>query len=239
MRSSVHRQEQRVLTTPRSPPAPQAISRIWMLPVTWLEHQANTNPVHTTGADGNVRGGANAVGRGELRNERVASFGNGLSEQGGKPLLATPPQSDPILQGFVMRQNAVSRRTPRPGFKADISPFRFSSKRCERHSYAGNLVMLCGTPAPVKYERRKVTAMNSHRSFDVNAANALAHARRLPPPWRIISNRHTCRPCYFTIQSYLRNVGRFTPGPFKPLRQSLGLREPLPGVGSPQDLPAP
>jgi hypothetical protein len=105
-----------------------------MLPVTWLEHQANTDPVHTTGADGNVRGGANAVGRGELRNERVASFGNGLSE----------------LQRFVVRQKVVSRRIPRSGFKAGINSFRFSSKRYERHSYCRHLMMVCGTPAPVK-----------------------------------------------------------------------------------------
>ena len=33
--SSVHRQENRVLTTHSSSPVPQAISWIWMLPVTW------------------------------------------------------------------------------------------------------------------------------------------------------------------------------------------------------------
>ena len=45
--SSVQRQENRVLTTQSSPPAPQAISWIWMLPVTWLERgrkQASCRP---------------------------------------------------------------------------------------------------------------------------------------------------------------------------------------------------
>ena len=36
-RSSVHRHENRVLTTHSSSPAPQAISWIWMLPVTWQD----------------------------------------------------------------------------------------------------------------------------------------------------------------------------------------------------------
>src|SRR5262249_23276649 len=36
-RSSVQRQENRVLTTHSSPPAPQAISWTWMLPVKWLD----------------------------------------------------------------------------------------------------------------------------------------------------------------------------------------------------------
>ena len=45
--SSVQRQENRVLTTQSSSPAPQAISWIWMLPVTWLERgrkQASCRP---------------------------------------------------------------------------------------------------------------------------------------------------------------------------------------------------
>ena len=46
-RSSVQRQENRVLTTHSSPPAPQAISWPWMLPVTWLARgrkQASCRP---------------------------------------------------------------------------------------------------------------------------------------------------------------------------------------------------
>src|SRR5271169_1094185 len=45
--SSVQRQENRVLTTQSAPPTPQAISWIWMLPVTWHERgrkQASCRP---------------------------------------------------------------------------------------------------------------------------------------------------------------------------------------------------
>jgi hypothetical protein len=112
-----------------------------MLPVTWLEQQANTNPVHTTGADGERQRERMLLAVLELRNQRIASLRNGLTEQGGKLFLATRPQSDfePTLvrhaaKGRVPEDTAVrlqSRHSLRKGVNGkagQAQPGRSSSR---------------------------------------------------------------------------------------------------------------